>query len=335
MRLHSLAWLSLSLVVIGLTASCARNPFAAAVPTRDVVDMRVPGATHSAQQALTAGSTADFYVASRDAAVHVNEGVQWVFDAIDRIVVLPPTTQSGNTAVWGPSQPQGLERNVFRFTVVEVEAGHFTYHLDARPKASSDEADFRTIFEGDAHPDAQDRGLGSMDLHLSAARAVDDTVCLQGDVHVDYDTTVEPRTLAVHFGAVGNACTGEATRDARFAYNESADHAGALDFVVVGNVHTAAQNEPLDETLAIRTRWQADGQGRSDVRVSGGEIPQDLATHVPGTQATTVDVSECWDSSFTLDFQSTNPTEVGDVLNHPARGDASACVFADASFATL
>jgi hypothetical protein len=322
-------------VVIGLTSSCALSPFAAAIPARDVVKMRVPGASSSAQQALTAGAQADFYSASRDAAIHVNAGVQWVFDVVDRVIVLPPTTQTGNTAVWGPTLPQGLEKNAFRFTVVEVEPGHFTYHLDARPKASSDDADFQTIFEGDAHPDAQDRGHGSMDLHLSAARSVDDSVCLQGDVHVDYDATIEPRTLGVHFVGVGDACKGEPTHEARFAYSEASDHAGALDFVVVGNVHKAEQNEPLEETLAIRTRWQADGQGRSDVRVSGGEIAQDLATHVPGTQATTVDVSECWDASFTLDFQATTPSELGDVLQHPASGDASACVFTDASFATL
>ena len=71
------------------------------------------------------------------------------------------------------------------------------------------------------------------------------------------------------------------------------------------------------------------------MRLSGGEIPVDLATNVPDTTATTADIVECWDAAFNVVHTDTSPTELEPHLGHAEEGDAALCAFADASFAEL
>ncbi|HEY1100485.1 MAG TPA: hypothetical protein VGF99_16210 [Myxococcota bacterium] len=330
----------LALVAVAATAvmgsACGASDFRAAVPQRSQLALNVPGADDDGQ-ALRAGATSELYVTTRDLARGINGGVGWVFNLSEQILALPPTeTDNESYAVWGPSQPRGLERNSFRFTVNTIDAATYSYKLEARNKDATDESDFVVVWEGTSVPGDDDHGHGDLTIHFGALRSIDDSECATGDIVVNYaaDGAADaPRTLDVDFVGFANACNGEDLSNATYHYEETTDGAGLLDFVVIGDVHDAAEDKPLEETFLVRSRWLADGQGRADVRVADGEIPADLAAYIFGMTATTADIAECWDASFISVYTDTNPDELEPYLGYDNEGDVAACAFAEASFA--
>jgi hypothetical protein len=330
-------WFAASTIsLLALTTACgAADGFKSAVPSKDNVTMRVP---ESQGQALVAGEIAPMYTESVKIATSVNLSVLWVFDVIDFIVDHPPTTIEENQAVWGPSEPRGLERLSFKFTVNKLEEQHFTYALEARLKGAADDEPFTEVFSGEAFPNDDNDGHGSLTYRLGSLRNLDpvaEDACLTGDIDVTYDAGAEPRTLDVVFTQVANLCNEERLTDAHYVYSEALDASGLMDFAIAGNIHNADENKPGEEVLSVRTRWLSTGAGRSDVRVSGDEIAADLAANIPGTTSTTVDIVQCWDDSFALVHADTTPDELEPALGNELTGESSACVIADASFSTL
>lgn len=335
-RLATTAALGLSVAALG---ACGANDFRSAVPTLGQVNLNVPGADASDDgQALLAGNQSELYRTTVDLARGINGGVGAVFNLSERIIALPPTDTDGETyAIWGPSEPRGLERNSFRFTVNRIADGEFDYALEARPKDATEEADFVVVYEGTSFPSAEgeNKGHGSLDIHWGALRSLDDTECLIGDLHVEYIADEEPRRLDVSFIEVADGCRDETPTTATYHYEENADASGSLDYAFQKNLHDADENKPLEEIFTVRSRWLADGQGRSDVRLSEGEVPADLDANIPNNTAETADIVECWDASFNVVFVDTTPTELEPYLGHAEEGDAGLCAFVDASFANL
>jgi hypothetical protein len=326
--------LTSAVALAALGSACGVNDLRLGVPAKGDVSLNVPGANGDGQALL--GETAEFYSATHDIARSVNGAVGAVFDLSERIINLPPTDTDGETyAVWGPSEPRGLERNSFRFTVNKIADGEFDYKLEARQKDATEEADFAVIWEGKSFPNGEGQGHGTLDIHWGALRSLDGESCLVGDLSVVYATDVEPKRVDVAFAEVADGCRDETPTNATYFYSENADASGQMDFAFQKNLHEQNEDKPLEEIFAVRSRWLADGTGRSDVRLSEGEIPADLAFYIPGTTATTADLVQCWDSSFAVTYQDTNPDELEPHLNNPEEGDVASCAFSDASFAEL
>lgn len=320
---------------VALGSACGVNELRLAVPGKGDVTLNVPGAADDGQ-ALRAGATSELSVITADLARGINGGIGLVFDLSERIIDLPPTDTDGDSyAVWGPSEPRGLERNSFRFTVNKIDDGQFDYRLEARAKDASQESDFVVVWEGTSFPGGDNRGHGTLDIHWGALRAIDDSACLIGDLSVVYATDESPRRLDVAFVEAADGCRDETPTTANYHYEENDDASGFLDFAFNKNLHALAEDKPLEEVFAVRSRWLADGQGRSDVRLSGGEIPADLVTNLPDATATTADIVECWDAAFNVVHTDTSPTELEPHLGHAEEGDVALCAFADASFAEL
>lgn len=317
--------------LLGTTACGRLNDFRSAIPKKELVKMNVPAA---AGQALTAGEQSELYLFTLGTSLSVNGAVLGVFALIDAIVKLEPTEQDDTHAVWGPSEPKGLEPLSHRFTVTKVDDETFSYKLEARKKGATEESDFVVVFEGEAKPGEDERGTGTLQWHLGSQRNLIVQECaLVGDITVTYDAASEPRALDVVFEQVADECAGEVPHDAHYIYTEAADGAGTMDFAIEGNIHDASEEKPETEVIAVRSRWLADGTGRSDAQVSGGEVDDDLASY--GLEATTVDLVECWDASFIVTFLDTTPTELEPYMGHAEAGDAALCPFADAEFASL
>ena len=334
--LNKTMWKNLAYALPLLLAATAcgnrADKFTSVLPRRDQVKMNVP----ANNDALAAGDQSELYLATLGISTSVNGGVLWAFDVIEAILAMPPTTLDEDQAVWGPSEPKGLERLSYRFTVNRIEEGHFSYKLEARLKENTEESDFVIVFDGEALPGDDDRGTGTLNYHLGSRRNLMISQCdLIGEIHVQYDTTTEPRMLDVVLNGVADECKGEDPTDAHYIYTESPDASGTMDFAVRNNMHRPDENKPLEEVLAVRSRWLGTGQGRSDVQVSEGEIPTDLATYIPGTTATSVEIVECWSDVFVVDFTDTTPDELEPHLGHAQSGDASLCAFPDAEFASL
>jgi hypothetical protein len=301
------------------------NALLRAVPQRGTVSMNVPTGQG---QALSLGETSPFYRSTVEIAVAVNGGIAGVYNVIEAITALPPTsTDNATVAVWGPSQPRGLERNAFRLTVSKVSDGVYSYVLDARPKASIADEDFVAIVDGTATPNDNNDGSGSLNVHWGALRSLDGNECMIGELRSTYDASSEPRTLAVTFIEAKDGCRDDGPpTSAEYLYAETADQSGTLDYAEEKNIHAQDEDKPLDETFEVHSRWNGAGAGRSDVRIGGGEVTPDLAALLPASGATGVDVVECWDASFALVYTATTPTELSPLFNESA-GDSAQCAF--------
>lgn len=309
-------------------AACGRDPFLGAIPTTEDISIRVP---ESAGQALSLGERSEFYETTRNVSRGINGGIIAVFALMDAIVHQPPTVKEENLRVWGPSEPRGLEDVSYKFTVERTADNEYTYKLEGRPKGAGDDA-FVVIWDGVAYPGEDNVGTGVLNLHFGNARSLKPSDCLEGDAEVVYDVTnPELRTVDVTFTDVANACNDEEPTLATYHYSEAADGSGDFQFSANGNVHQANEEKPLIETLTIKSRWLGTGAGRSDVVISGGEIPADLETYLPESDATSVRATECWDEGFGLTFSDTDPEELREHIR-PLQGEESACPFAEADY---
>ena len=158
-------------------SACDTSDLRSAVPRQAQLAINVPD--EGAGQALRAGSLSELYTVTRDLSRSINGGVGLVFAIAEQILALPPTDTDNETfAIWGPSEPQGLERNSFRFTINKVVDGEFTYTLEARNKDATEDSDFATIWEGTSFPTADGvGGHGDLQIHFGALRAIDDSEC--------------------------------------------------------------------------------------------------------------------------------------------------------------
>jgi hypothetical protein len=66
------------------------------------------------------------------------------------------------------------------------------------------------------------------------------------------------------------------------------------------------------EDIAIDSRWRADGAGRADIVIAGGDVPAD-----PGM----VSAVECWGADFMRSYYADS------ISFEPSEGEASACVY--------
>lgn len=331
---HRLLSATAAALLLPLVSACGmRNEFLEALPSAEDVTVDVPG---QEGQALALGETSDFYRTTWNVSRGVNGGILMVFGLIDRIVRMPPTVSEENFRQWGPSEPQGLERNSFRFTAERVEEGHFVYSLEARPKDSEDDADWKVAFDGDAYPAEGNVGNGTLVLHFDTMNELNDD-CTVGTATVDYDANAADgarRAVDVTFDAVANVCNDEDVTFATYHYSEDKeDGSGDFEFSANGDIHADNPDEdkPLLETMTIKSRWLSSGTGRSDVTIAGGEVTSDIATHLPNSDRSDVQATECWDDSFNLTFSDTAPEELRDIIR-PQLGDAAECPFADAAY---
>lgn len=304
------------------------------VPEDRAVTLAVPGNAELAAAAGTGkrhdavGQRAEFYALTYQISRTLNGHAIALLAVVRGVLAFPATTSDGDKRVWGPYTPGGLEPNTFRFTAEKTAEDAYTFVLEARPRASTAEADFRTLLEGATEHSGPAKVKGSLTLHLDAARALEPQgVCGDGKVTFVFDTTAEPRTISVQLRGFreGNPeaplCRGGDTpTDADYAYRHEAGGAGQFLFSVKGDVHEPGENKPELEDIRIRSRWTADGSGRSDVTVSGGEVAADLTR--AGLAEERVTVTECWDTRYLVTYESASPIEV-----RRTDGDPASCVF--------
>jgi hypothetical protein len=310
---------SVALVVV-LLGGCALNEggtaeFEAVIPQQNQVAVEVPGGSGAASTSGPAGEhtlgvlgqTADFYALTRLTSERINGHVGFILAVLNAIVHYPASEVSGNSATWGPFTPT-LSPVTWRLVVTREAPGQYSYHLDGRAKSSTAAADFVTVIDGQATPSSPPgRGTGGFSFDLTAAHQLDPVGSPgTGQIQVTYDFSANPRSIAVHFANLDDASGQPVSADYR--YERADDQSGSFQFSAHGNmVGTAAQLE--DGT--IRSRWNAQGAGRADAHVSGGDAGAGLT------------LSECWDQNFARVYFSADPAVAA------TEGAVSACVFSD------
>lgn len=279
-----------------------------ALPTADDVQVKVP---EDGAQALALGQIADYYRFTRVVSRDFNGGAAWVLTLVHVIVQFPPTEVDGDTYTWGPHS-DALDPAEWKLVVTENLDGSYDWRFDGRSKTVAN-ADFLTVISGNAEPgDIPHRGSGSFLIDFDAAEQVNP---IDNEPTGRVDVTYDLRPTGDVAGSISMHIEGRQENNgdvipvtADYAYSENLDGSGDFSFGIHGDID---DNGSAAEDALIRSRWQADGAGRGDARLSGG----DLDTLV-------VEASECWDTTFRRVFYT-------DSINYqPTEGDASACAYA-------
>jgi hypothetical protein len=234
------------------------DEIARAIPTAEQVRIKLPNS------GKTIGDLANYYVVTRDVTRTLNGGTAWVLILIHSIVQYPVTSINGNVYTWGPWS-DALDPAEYKLDVTANADGTYDYQLSGRNKTVTG-SQFEVVIDGHADPRPGDlQGNGDFSLDFDAGRRVNpvDSGDAKGQIAVQYDLAA--RHLDMHAMAP-DANGNPATFD--YAYNESLDGGGDMVF----NVNADAGGTALPENIVIRSRWQADGAGRGDARLAGGDL---------------------------------------------------------------
>jgi len=289
-----------------LTGACIKqdqtpDELRTAIPTSDQVGIKLPGSADK-----TLGQLANWYVSTRDVTRTFNGGSAWVLVTVHTIVEFPVTTVNGNTYTWGPWSGDALDPANYKLDVTAVGDGTYTYQLQGQPKTVAG-APFETIISGTSDPRAgEDKGTGEFFIDFDAAKRVNpvDNANSKGTVDAKYDLAAKHLELNI-------ASTNDAGSpvNAEYKYDAQADGGGAMLFDVLGD----AGGGPAFEESTLRSRWEANGAGRADGRVTGGDLG-----------ATTVTASECWGTTFQRTYYTDSAAFA------PTEGNVADCAFATA-----
>lgn len=274
------------------------DAFRAGLPSKEMVEMKAPKRNGQGLAAFYGqGQTAEYYEMTVKAAATVNGGTAGVLNLIEDIVQYPPSSIEGDVAVWGP-HTASLSAVTWKLTVTRTGNDTYSWVLEGKAKTAEDSA-YVAVLSG-AHTAAVDangervKGFGSGEFlidwdksrTLPGAKQED-----MGTAEIQYSRTDAAAVASVkaEFHQVRDEQNAGARVDARYAFKQAPGAGGELDFVIKKNVDQDPVRK-LVENLAIKSRWEATGAGRSDIKLSGGDLANDTTK-----EAT---VSECWDSNF-------------------------------------
>jgi hypothetical protein len=270
----------------------------AALPTAEQLSIKLPEG-----QSRAVGELAEYYKSTREITRTLNGSSAWVLILIHTIVQFPATTVDGNVYTWGP-WAEGLDPAEYKLVVTAKADGTYEYQLAGRPRNTT--GSFETVISGTAIPGATDaQSKGQLLLDFDAAERVNPVDNDgKGQLTIKYDFAA--RTLMLDAVSVENG----RPATAHYEYKNQPDGSGDMVFGLRGNADAGAGLE----TLTLRSRWQANGAGRGDARVTGGDV---------GTAELTA--SECWDTQFRRTYFIAESGSLGGT-----EGNAASCVFATA-----
>ena len=272
------------------------DEIARAIPTAEQVRIKLPNS------GKTLGDLANYYVVTRDVTRSLNGGTAWVLILVHTIVQYPVTEINGNTYTWGPWS-DALDPAEYKLDVTANADGTYDYKLSGRSKTVA-ASQFEVVIDGFADPRAGDlKGSGDFSIDFDAGKRVNpvDSGDAKGKVTATYDLSARHLGLLAQApDANGNPAMFE------YAYNEALDGGGDMVF----DVNADAGGTALAENVVIRSRWQADGAGRGDARIAGGDLG-----------ATQAIASECWNTLFRRVFYTDN------VNFEPTEGSAGDCAY--------
>ena len=299
----TVALLTAITVLLTLTSACGlgglQGELRGAIPGEEAVKINAPEGNSNALTSsdATLGDWSDYYLITRKMTRGVNHGVVGMIALIHAITRLPATSCDDSSCTWGPGSDT-LDPAEYRLIVRKDGEGEFSYSLEGRPKGTEDtDENYLAMVTGTSDVSSGiEHGLGSLQMLVDNWVILDPTACGAGTLDVLYDTTEFPQYLAVQFVDFigcddGDSAEGEAPSASSYYYSREEDGGGNFQFVMIGDVHDGAITPALDETFAIRSRWNAMGEGRSDVIINGGDLLLN-----DGLEAVTA--AECWDAGF-------------------------------------
>ena len=312
-------------VVAGLAQGCAlpdASKFRDPIPQQGEAQIAVAGSQvgggggtqgQSAQvrlDGLGGGGTnyASLYEFTRQITDGVDHGTFDIVAEIAAVTSYQPSSVDDKQATWGPGG-DALDPINWKVVVKEVGEHEFDYEVDGRPHGSTSDSDFKAIVSGHgfgkSHPSYRS---GTLTLYGDVMAALDPTRGQGGTAKITYDARGWPRTVTADITTSDG--TGQ-WYDATVSHGQ--DGSGVLVLTALTDASTPKNgtNESVDE----KSRWNASGAGRADVKMSGGDF---------GSKS--VQASQCWGATFAQVYYTDS------VGSQPTAGSASSCAFAQADF---
>jgi hypothetical protein len=323
---------------VGAGCGLGDDEYQNAPPTSRQVTIPVPGANGKTSasseggghiDSALLGTTSEYYQFTYAVSATVNVVTIALVDLVHHIAEQKPSSSGMNSRTWGPYTPGGLDPLTYRQVVTKLADKHFTFSIEARLKSESSDAAFVALLDGEITKGKDpDTGKGTMTLHFDNRRKLLPDTCEQGTIAFAFDNTQPLAVNDVMFHQFANAnpmnklCKSETPTDAMYHYDQTSDGAGDFVFSFAANIHKDTDNKPLSETVSIRSRWLASGAGRSDFKLSGGEVQTDLMT--AGLMQTFVSASQCWDASYQTIYETSAPSQLHLIAT---AGDPMKCAF--------
>jgi hypothetical protein len=281
-------------------------------PDSSRADARTAAGMSGTLAAGDANDPAFWYSFTRDLRDGVNGVTAVVLISVWAVVHLEPSEIDQDHAVWGPYDGDALDPVRYRLTVTRIGEHHFRYELDGQRKSGGE---YLNVLLGDGFSrKSASHGDGQFVLDLGNAKILDPSrhqddsgrVTIVHDLPEDIRRRRDalPRTITATL-----APEGEASVTITSIANE--DHTGELDVsahVDIDDTHLTAL-----EDVSVVSRWKSTGAGRSDIGITGGDLP---AAGFLGVTAV-----ECWGTDFSRVYYSDSAGM------NPSEGDASECVF--------
>ena len=322
--------MAISLAALGSVSLCAcvsepdegLESIRQALPQKQAVQLSGPednaiqaGTSVDAGAAPANAPYAKFYMFTRDIRDGVNRITASVLETAWWIVNTKPTSLEGQEAIWGP-YTDSLEPATWRFRVTHLAEQQYSYVLEGRPKTSTSDPDYRTVLSGVGYAKGDAKhGDGTFTINLDTARALDPvahptdsgTITVEHDLPATITSEIAPlpRILRVSLLPGNTAAYLDILSIAR------EDQTGSL--IVDGLADTDESKQTALEDVTVKSEWNALGEGRSDVSLSGGDVPAALSP---------VTLVECWDQQFKQSYYK-DSAGIATLV-----GDPSACAFA-------
>jgi hypothetical protein len=320
-----------SLALAALAAGCRpqldpAEEFARGFPREETVTASVPQRSGQAltveehSQALR-GLPAEYWALTVGVSAVINGGAAFVGLLVKTVVAHPPTTISGETAVWGPFPGGALDPIIWKLTVNRVGDHKFQYAFEGQSKLNPG-AGFITVLAGthtaavdDAGDPVAGFGDGSFTLDWNARQMLPlpnrDEV---GTATYSYSRQPgQTATINAQFHQVKDRDSGKLV-DVQYIYTHHQGGSGTMDF----SFDATAQLGMPDGRATVRSRWQATGAGRADAKLTSS------------TLATPATASECWNGTFSSTFKAHSWAPV---LDYGV--EATDCVYTSAEFSSL
>ncbi|MBK7582866.1 MAG: hypothetical protein IPI67_22060 [Myxococcales bacterium] len=304
------------------------SKFQEAIPEADHVKVSGPedaqksggasGQSIQADEPWASGPWAKYYGFTRHVRKGVNQVTAAILGSVWIIVHTQPTSVDSKEAVWGP-WTDSLEPVTYRFRVTEVGEKEYEYRLEGRPKASSNDGEFKSVLFGTGFGKGHaSHGDGTFTIDLDVAYELDpfnQDGDSSGKIKITHDL---PPDITTNLFSQPRSIKAEVTPsndDSWYtvASDSLADGTGTLKVDAYADADDS--NATQKEDISILSQWNGTGAGRADITLSGGDVPTD-----PGT----VKAVECWGSDFYRVYYE-------DSVNYQSKeGEASLCAFASA-----
>lgn len=317
MMRHFLALLPAAAVLVGCgNLSQEDLVFLGAIPAKEALEVRPAGAVSEADSDNTATRAMEVQCAhefdvkcqARNIAFTLNTITFELLGLVDKVVEFPPSKRERGRRVWGPFFDFAGGGNTARFEMVRINGGasvRFCLHVVSGRIDDRDAEDITCDVDVD-----DDSGLSKFLDGTLTPGAIDGARARTGEGNMTLHTGRIPdvaqfgRTMTIDFANTGGRTDIDITVEGQreiaavgerpplsYSFFRADDGSGDFSFVMFANINKPEENAPRIERLDMVASWNTDEAGVGRVRVSEGDLGDEVFI-----------ADQCWDDTDTEVF---------------------------------